>query len=82
MSNMHKYDHGAKETTIRCYNESSHLTGEKRTTSNEIEVQLDQIKQMDVGNYLEERDLLRGCLIYLRTFEEGPLGGSPMKTPR
>lgn len=54
VSNMHKYDHGAKGTTIRCYNESSHLMGEKSTTSNEIEVQLDQIKQMDVGNYLEE----------------------------
>ena len=28
--NMHKYDHGAKETTIRGYNESIHLAGERR----------------------------------------------------
>jgi bacterioferritin len=68
---MHKYDHIAKETTIRCYNESINVAAEVENNNTNvllesilkedeehidwIEVQLDQIKQMGFENYLEEQ---------------------------
>jgi bacterioferritin len=69
--NIHECDRGAEETAIQGYNESIHLAAEVRDNNTKvllesilkeeedhidwIETQLDQIKQMDVENYLAEQ---------------------------
>ena len=68
---MHEYDHGAEESAIRGYNESTHLAAEVGDNNTKvllesilkeeedhiywIEDQLGQIKQIGVENSLAEQ---------------------------
>jgi bacterioferritin len=68
---MHEFDHGAEEMAIKGYNETIKLAAEVGDNGTKvllesilkeeeehidwIEAQLDQIKQMGAGNYLEEQ---------------------------
>ena len=68
---MHENDHGSEEIAVKGYNETIRLAAEVGDNNTKvllesilkeeeehidwIEAQLDQIKQMGVGNYLEEQ---------------------------